>query len=109
LTWAWNNDRERPSYNWARWRHRLVPGQYEVQVYIPERYSTTSNARYWIVHARGSDLRVVDQSSTGGRWLSLGTYWFDGAENEYVFLSDITFEERRSRLVAFDAVRWVPR
>jgi hypothetical protein len=109
LTWTRNNDRERYNYNWARWYPTLTPGRYEVLVYIPERYSTTSSARYWVAHADGYAPRSVDQSRNGSRWVSLGTYRFDGGNDEYVSLSDVTFEPRLSRLIAFDAVQWVPR
>ena len=109
LTWTRNNDQTRANYNWARWYPRLSPGMYEVLVFIPERYTTTSNARYWVAHADGNTLQVVDQSANGGRWVSLGTYRFTGNGGEYVSLSDITYETRLTRLIAFDAIKWVPR
>ncbi len=109
LLWTQNNDRLRPNYNWARWYPSLAPGRYEVSVYIPERYSTTARARYWISHSKGYTLRVVDQSANGGRWVSLGTYRFRGNRRDYVSLADLTFEPYLSRRIAFDAVRWVPR
>lgn len=109
LIWTRNNDRTRPNYNWARWYPALTPGRYEVFVFIPERYSTTSRARYWISHADGFTLRVVDQSTNGNRWVSLGTYRFRGTKADYVSLADITYEPRVSRLIAFDAVKWEPR
>jgi hypothetical protein len=109
LAWTRNNDWARPNYNWARWYPSLMPGRYEVLVFIPERYTTTSNARYWVAHASGFTLRAVNQSANGGRWVSLGTYWFNGGGDAYVSLSDETFEPRLSRLIAFDAVKWVPR
>ncbi len=109
LTWTRNNDRVRPRYNWARWYPDLTPGRYEVFVFIPERYTTTAHARYWISHAGSYTLRVVNQSANGGRWISLGTYWFRGTARDYVSLSDITYEPRLSRLIAFDAVKWEPR
>jgi hypothetical protein len=59
LLWTRNNDRVRYNYNWARWYPHLTPGRYEVFVYIPERYSTTSSARYWVSHRDGSTLRRV--------------------------------------------------
>ncbi len=77
--------------------------------YIPDRYTTTSNARYWISHAGGFSLRVINQDAYKDQWVSLGTYRFDGDDNEYVSLSDITYEPRLTRLIAFDAVKWVPR
>lgn len=109
LTWTRNNDGPRDNYNWARWYPDLVPGRYEVFAYIPERYTTTSNARYWVSHSDGFTLRVVNQSTNGNRWVSLGTYWFRGGNNDYVSLSDTTYEPYVSRLIAFDAVKWVPR
>jgi len=108
LTWTRNNDQVRSGYNWGRWYPELTAGRYEVLVYVPERYSTTAKARYWIAHAEGFALRVVDQSANSSRWVSLGTYRFDG-EGEYVSLSDVTYEPYLSRLIAFDAVKWEPR
>ena len=109
LTWTWNNDWQRPDYNWARWYPSLAPGHYEVFVFIPYRYTTTSGARYLVSHAGGYTSRVVDQSTNGDHWVSLGTYWFNGSSDEYVSLTDVTGEPRRSRLIAFDAMKWVPR
>jgi hypothetical protein len=109
MTWTRNNDWKRANYNWARWYPNLAPGRYEVFAFIPERYSTTSNARYWVAHASAYTLRTLDQSANGGRWVSLGTYWFDGGGDEYVSLADDTYETRLTRNIAFDAMKWVPR
>jgi hypothetical protein len=109
LTWTWNNDWQRPNYNWARWHPSLSPGLYEVFVFIPERYTTTSSARYTISHTGGYTSRVVNQSTSGDRWVSLGTYWFAGSGDDHVSLTDATGEAYRTRLIAFDAVKWVPR
>jgi hypothetical protein len=108
MLWTRNNDRVRSNYNWARWYPGLAAGRYEVFVYIPYNYSTTSSARYWVRHAGGYTLRVVDQSRYNNEWVSLGTYWFNGA-GEYVSLADVTYEPYVSRLIAFDAVKWEPR
>jgi hypothetical protein len=109
LLWTQNNDRVRSNYNWARWYPDLVPGRYEVYVYIPERYSTTARARYWISHSNGYALRVVNQSAHGGTWVSLGTYRFRGDGSDYVSLADITYEPYLSRSIVFDVVKWIPR
>ncbi|MBN2002303.1 MAG: hypothetical protein JXA21_03005 [Anaerolineae bacterium] len=109
LTWTTNNYNEQANYNWGRWYPTLQARRYEVFVYIPERYTTTANARYWVSHADGFTLKVVDQSATGNRWVSLGTYRFRGNSQDYVSLADITYEPYRSRLIAFDAVKWEPR
>ncbi len=107
--WTKNNDRVRPKYNWARWYPDLAPGRYEVFVHVPDRYSTTAQARYWISHRNGYSLRQVNQSAHRGRWVSLGTYWFRGSRRDYVSLADVTFEPYVSRLIAFDAVKWAAR
>jgi hypothetical protein len=109
--WLWtrNNDRVRPYYNWVRWHPDLIPGRYEVSVRVPEHDSTTSHARYWVSHRDGYSLRPVDQSASGGRWVSLGTYWFRGTWQDYVSLADVTFEPYLSHSIAFDAVKWVAR
>ncbi|HSR33565.1 MAG TPA: PA14 domain-containing protein, partial [Anaerolineae bacterium] len=109
LLWTKNNDQVRPNYNWARWYPALKAGQYEVYVYIPHRFSTTTKARYWISHSGGTTLRIVNQSAYSNQWVSLGTYRFQGNSNDYVSLADVTFEPYLSRLIAFDAVKWVSR
>ena len=109
LTWTRNSRSARGNYNWARWYPDLAPGRYEVLVYIPERYTTTSYARYWIRHRGGYTLRHVNQSTNGSRWISLGTYSFRGTRDDYVSLADVTYEPHATRLIAFDAVKWVPR
>ncbi|MBN1316893.1 MAG: hypothetical protein JXA42_15545 [Anaerolineales bacterium] len=109
LLWTYNNDYSRSGYNWARWYPDLAPGKYEVFVYIPAGYSTTTNARYWVRHAEGYSLRKVSQSDNQGKWVSLGTYSFAGNDNEYVSLSDITYETYLSKMVVFDATKWEPR
>jgi hypothetical protein len=109
LLWTRNNDRVRDNYNWARWYPGLTAGRYEVLVYVPERYTTTMQARYWVSHADGFALRIVNQSTNGDRWVSLGTYRFGGTRNDYVSLTDVTYESRLTRLIAFDAIKWEPR
>lgn len=107
LRWSENSEMINADYNWARWYPNLTPGSYEVFAYIPDRFTTTSQARYWISHADDYTLRAVDQSANGGQWVSLGVYRFDGSDEDFVSLADVTFEADESTLVAFDAVRWV--
>ena len=109
LLWTRNNDRSRPDYNWGNWYPRLTAGRYEVFVYAPARYGTTRSARYWVSHADGYTLRVVDQAANAGRWVSLGTFRFKGSAGDYVSLSDVTYEPYLSQSIAFDAVKWEPR
>ena len=107
LYWTQNNDWARPGYNWGRWYPSLSKGRYEVFVYIPDRYSTTSSARYWISHAGGFTQRVVDQSAYSDQWVSLGTYSLRGDKQDYVSLADVTGETYLSRLLVWDAMKWV--
>ncbi len=109
LLWTKNNDRVRPNYNWARWYPNLKAGRYEVFVYIPHRFTTTAKARYWVSHRDGLTLRIVNQSAYSDQWVSLGTYRFRGNSEDYVSLADVTYEPYLSRLIAFDAVKWVSR
>lgn len=109
LLWTRNSDHARSGYNWGRWYASLAPGRYEVFAYIPFRYTTTSNARYWISHRDGYTLRTVAQSNYGDEWVSLGTYTFTGSDADYVSLADVTFEPYAATLVAYDAMRWDPR
>ena len=109
LLWTKSNDRVRSNYNWARWYPSLKAGRYKVYVYIPHRFSTTAKARYWVSHRDGVTLRIVNQSAYSDQWVSLGTYRFRGNSDEYVSLADVTYEPYLSRMVVFDAVKWVPR
>lgn len=109
LTWTYNNYSTQPNYNWARWYPNLQAGWYEVFVYVPDRYTTTAQARYWVRHTGGYTLRIINQSANGGRWVSLGTFRFAGTSNDYVSLADVTYEPYRTRLIGFDAVKWEKR
>lgn len=109
VTWTRNNNRPRFNYNWARWYPDLQQGRYEVLVYVPEYHATTGNALYWVAHYDGYTLRRVNQAANGGRWVSLGTYRFQGTKGEYLSLADVTYEPYLSREIAFDATKWVPR
>jgi len=109
LMWTTNNYNANSNYNWGRWYPSLAARRYEVFVYIPDRFTTTGQARYWINHADGYTLRIVNQSAYSNQWVSLGIYRFRGTSEDYVSLADVTFEATRSRLIAWDAVKWEPR
>jgi hypothetical protein len=109
MLWTLNNDYARPAYNWAHWHPQLTAGRYEVFAYIPAYYATTHAAQYWVVHADGYTLRVVDQMRYSNEWVSLGTYNFTGTADDRVSLSDVTGETRLSHSIGFDAIKWEPR
>jgi len=106
LFWTNNNDKTRTGYNWGRWSPDLEAASYEVFVYIPSNHATTGNARYWISHSGGFTLREVDQSQHSDQWVSLGTYTFSGTNEDYISLSDVTYETYLSTKVAWDAMKW---
>ena len=109
MFWTYNSDAVRTGYNWARWYAALQPGRYEVSALVPGQYSTSSRAHYWVSHAGGFTLRVVNQNGDGNRWISLGTYQFTGTRADYVSLADVTYEPHLTRRVAWDAMKWEPR
>ena len=73
---------------------------------FPSNHATTGNARYWISHSGGFTLREVDQSQHSDQWVSLGTYTFSGTDEDYISLSDVTYETYLSTKVAWDAMKW---
>jgi len=97
-------------YAWGRWTPNLPgPGRYEVQAFIPSRYAGTSAATYRIYHNGTRHDRTISQAPYYDEWVSLGTYDFDGAGKEYVYLSSATGEAWASRAIGFDAVRFIAR
>lgn len=108
--WTLNNSYSVPGYNWAHWTPALPhAGNYEVFAYSPAGTGTTTNARYWIYHAGSFDLAARNQSLYWNQWISLGTRYFSDTGDEYVSLSDVTYECFLCQRVVFDAVRFSPR
>ncbi len=98
--------------NYGRWTPRLpAAGDYEVFVYIPRSYATSTRVRYRILHNGQRHDRVVSQNRYSDQWVSLGTYYFNAANvgREFVLVYDNTRETYASRTIAFDAVKFVPR
>ncbi len=108
--WTFNDTYTVPNYNWARWYPTLPgPRNYEVSAFIPAGIATTTNARYWIAHAGSYNLAARAQAFFPNQWVSLGTYYFAATGNEYVSLSDVTYECYLCRVVVFDAIKFSPR
>ena len=98
--------------NYGKWTPRLAAaGNYEVFVYVPSSYATSANVRYRILHSGQRHDRVIGQYLYGDQWVSLGTYYFNAANvgNEFVLVYDNTREPYACRMIAFDAVKFVPR
>ncbi|MBX2997234.1 MAG: hypothetical protein KF893_01895 [Caldilineaceae bacterium] len=104
--WTPNHATSESNYNWARWFPDVSPNRYEVFAYIPRAERASTRARYWIVHSGQYTLRVINQASNAGNWISLGIYTFDGGDNEYISLADVTGEATDATRVLWDAMRW---
>jgi hypothetical protein len=108
--WTYNSTSE--PVNYGKWLANLpAAGRYEVLVYIPEDYGSTTNARYRILHNDQRHDRVINQGAYRNQWVSLGTYYFSGWSpgQEAVVLYDNTGEPYTSRTLVFDAVKFVRR
>jgi hypothetical protein len=104
----WTSNTYSVEDNWATWTPSLVPGDYQVFVFIPWWNTTTENARYQVVHNGQVTEQVVNQKKYYAIWVSVGTYSFgsDPASN-YVRLGDVTGEANLKKLIGFDAVAFV--
>ena len=105
-----NNAFAQAESKWARWYAPLPrPGYYDVSVYIPANIGTTRSARYGITHAGAYDWRAVNQALYTNQWVSLGVYYFSATEDEYVAVSDVTYEPSLATTLVVDAVRFSTR
>lgn len=91
--------------NYAQWRPNLsTAGQYEVKVFIPNTYGTTTKANYQVFFNGGSKTVTVNQSLYPDQWVSLGVYPFGAGTTGYVQLGDNTGDTEK---IAFDAIKFM--
>jgi hypothetical protein len=110
IYWTYNSTTN--PVNYGKWTPRLAAARnYEVFAYIPGSFATSRNVRYRILHAGQRHDRLVDQARYSDQWVSLGTYYFNAANvgSEFVLTYDNTREPHATRMIAFDAVKFVPR
>lgn len=101
-------NRDLTDSHWVRWYAPVTrPGDYEVSVYIPARIGTTRRARYLVVHTGTYAWRTLDQTLYADQWVSLGVYHFNATPDEFVMLSNVTYETATTLVV--DAVRFSAR
>ena len=55
-------------------------GEYDVYLFYPAADFTATNVPVEVVHAEGSTTITVDQRTTGGEWLHLGTFTFHAGD-----------------------------
>ncbi|MBX7077767.1 MAG: peptidoglycan DD-metalloendopeptidase family protein [Nannocystaceae bacterium] len=91
----------------GRWRFGVAtPGDYRVEVFVPDADADASGAVYRVFHDGAVDSVPVDQASAKG-WQTLGVFGFTGADDEHVELGDATGEAAAlQRRLAYDAVRF---
>jgi hypothetical protein len=98
--------------NYTRWTPNLASGgagDYTVSVFIPRNYATAQQAKYRVRHNGLDDYSApVNQALYYDQWVSIGSYSFSGAGDEYVELTDATGEAYSTkRQLGFDAVKFV--
>lgn len=91
----------------ADWRANLASRRYEVYVHIPSAKGD-ANARYQVFHQGGTTVVTVNQAPYSNQWVSLGVFTFAGGYATRVRLNDDT-GQAYPRMVAWDAVKFVPR
>jgi hypothetical protein len=107
--WTYNSDFN--PVNYCKWVPRLpAAGRYEVLVHLPG-YGNSGKVMYRILHNDQRHDRVISQAGYSNQWVSLGTYDFNARAfgQEAVMVYDNTGEAYTSRVIAFDAVKFVPR
>ena len=108
LFWTFNSYSS--PINFGKWVPRLAaPGYYEVFAFIPREFATSTRVRYRIIHAGQRHDRIINQWQYNDQWVSLGTYYFAATGDEFVVVYDNTREFYGTRMIAFDALKFVPR
>ena len=105
----YTNNSNSEATNTGRWDVAVGAGNYEVFAFIPGSHATTTSARYRIYHfGRFIDVRL-NQSQFHNKYVSLGTYYFSGQDEEFVTLTNATGEATGTTQIAFDALKLVKR
>jgi hypothetical protein len=119
LTGSWSTSNSGSGYYGANYRHdgnsgkgsksvRFTPelpeaNHYEVFVRHAAAADRATNARFVLTHAGGSDVFVVNQQQCGGRWISLGSFFFEAGTAGHVLVDNTGTDG----IVVADAVRFV--
>lgn len=104
----WTYNTNNAPINFGKWTPTLRgAGNYELFAFVPEANATSGKARYQVYHHGERVDRVLNQNDYSNEWASLGTYYFNGDGNEFVYLYDNTYESKASTKIAFDALKFV--
>ncbi len=121
LNGGYNNDSwQTPSVNsLAQSRHYAVwvpelpqPGEYHVQVYVPDAPNAVDKAIYEIYvkqpgGVNSKDVFIVDQTAAPNEFQTIATMNFSAGANCMVLLRDVVDAGSQGSRVLFDAVRFV--
>ncbi|MBC7227434.1 MAG: peptidoglycan DD-metalloendopeptidase family protein [Thermoflexales bacterium] len=98
----------------ATWRGGITSGGfYQIYVFIPSNYATTSNAHYRIFYYDPSSAQIktydvyVNQNNYYNQWVSLGNYCGNAGDYPRVILYNDTGEPNGTKRVGADAVMWI--
>ncbi len=95
--------------NYASWDLTFdAAGDYSVEVYTPQSFAQSKQAKYSVVHSGQTQSVVLDQSAKDG-WRPLGTFAFAAGGGQSVRLDDNTGEAlSMKRQLVIDAIRVSP-
>jgi N-acetyl-anhydromuramyl-L-alanine amidase AmpD len=100
-----NGNNNNPIVTSGTWKPSIpTTGNYEVKVFIPSSYATTTGAKYEIHYNGGMVTKTVNQNAYSNQWVSLGTYNFTAGTTGYVKLGDNTGD---TAYEAFDAMKFM--
>jgi len=80
-----------------------LAGSYQVCEWHPTFDGGASNVNYTIIHAGGQKNVKIDQNANGGRWNSLGSYFFNKGTNGKIIIS----ASGANGIVSADAIKFV--
>ncbi|MDI6829109.1 MAG: hypothetical protein QME62_11565, partial [Armatimonadota bacterium] len=90
---------------WAEWNVVLhEAGKYDVQVYIPNSILPLSHEVEYTIRGVDSSLKLIDQQSCAGKWVSLGV--FDLVPGG-VTVRGVNLSKEDGRYFVADAVKFV--
>lgn len=78
-----------------------IPGQYFVREWHPASVNNSSSVKYEIKHMGGTNTVYVNQQANGGKWNTIGTYYFNSGKDFSVIIYD---DSSSTKKVVADAI-----
>ncbi|OHX65744.1 golvesin C-terminal-like domain-containing protein [Flammeovirga pacifica] len=83
-----------------------LKGDFAVYISYASLENGVSDAKYTVYHQEQKKEFIVNQKIGGGTWVYLGTFTFNGSENEKVTLSSHSLDKGENVMITADAVRF---